>query len=353
LALRVTATLQANGWKVATCCNKETDQTPKRVLMLDELNTALLPTLSSVNWEKLKSLFALDKRVLWVTSGSQLPVSSPDRAMINGLGRTICAEDPTVQLATLDVSGSSIETTVEWIETVLEQLGRTQTFHHVEREFFERDGLIHINRVQPDDRVNAVASESFQGSEPIEMSLHDSPNMIRLRSERVGTTESLVYSEVAPYELPLDDNKVEVEVYAAGLNHKDVVITMGIVPENEYILGLEGAGTVRRVGRNVCNVCKLEIGQRVLVFKKGVFCNRVHAEAERVYPIPETITNEEACNLASSYLNGIHSLFGLADTKRGSKVLIHSASGGLGLACPALPVHRRRGIRYLWQSRET
>jgi NADPH:quinone reductase-like Zn-dependent oxidoreductase len=72
-----------------------------------------------------------------------------------------------------------------------------------------------------------------------------------------------------------------------------------------------------------------------------------------VYPIPETITNEEACNLASSYLNGIHSLFGLADTKKGSKVLIHSASGGLGLACPALPVHRRRGIRYLWQSRET
>jgi hypothetical protein len=124
LALRVTATLQANGWKVATCCNKETDQTPKRVLMLDELNTALLPTLSSVNWEKLKSLFALDKRVLWVTSGSQLPVSSPDRAMINGLGRTICAEDPTVQLTTLDVSGSSIETTVESIEAVLAQLGR-------------------------------------------------------------------------------------------------------------------------------------------------------------------------------------------------------------------------------------
>jgi hypothetical protein len=96
LSLRVTAALQANGWKVATCCSEETDQTPKRVLVPDELNTALLSTLSSVNWEKLKSLFALDRRVLWITSGSQVFVSSPDRAMIHGLGRTICAEDPTV-----------------------------------------------------------------------------------------------------------------------------------------------------------------------------------------------------------------------------------------------------------------
>lgn len=157
--------------------------------------------------------------------------------------------------------------------------------------------------------------------------------MIRLQCERVGTTDSLIYSEVAPHELPLDDNKVEVEVYAAGLNYKDVVITMGIVPENEYILGLEGAGTVRRIGKDVHKVRDLAVGQRVLVFKKGVFSNRVHAEAERVYPIPDSMSLEETCTLASSYLTGIHSLFNLADTRRGSKVLIHSASGGLGLAC--------------------
>jgi NADPH:quinone reductase-like Zn-dependent oxidoreductase len=253
--------------------------------------------------------------------------------MIHGLGRTVRAEDPLIQLTTLDVSGGSTEATVESVETILEQLGRPQVFHHVESEFIERNGLIHINRIQPDDQVNAVASETFQSSEPINQSLHDSPNMIRLRCERVGTTDSLIYSEVAPYELPLDDNKVEVEVYAAGLNYKDVVITMGIVPENEHILGLEGAGIVRRLGKNVHNVRKLEIGQRVLVFKKGSFCNRVHAEAERVYPIPESMTFEETCTLASSYLTGIHSLFNLADTKKGSKVLIHSASGGLGLAC--------------------
>ncbi|KAB8230322.1 uncharacterized protein BDW43DRAFT_314191 [Aspergillus alliaceus] len=332
-ALKVVAALEANGWNVITYGADEASKAPKRLLVLDKLDTALLPTLSFEHWESLKSLLALDKRVLWVTSGSQTTISSPDKAMIHGLGRTVRAEDPLVQLTTLDVSGSSTEATVESVETILEQLGQPEVFHHVESEYIERNGLIHINHIQPDDQVNAVASETFQGSEPIKQSLHDSPNMIRLRCERVGTTDSLIYSEVAPYDIPLDDNKVEVEVYAAGLNYKDVVITMGIVPENEHILGLEGAGIVRRLGKDVHNVRKLEIGQRVLVFKKGAFCNRVRAEAERVYPIPDSMTFEETCTLASSYLTGIHSLFNLADTKKGSKVLIHSASGGLGLAC--------------------
>ncbi|KAJ5961308.1 uncharacterized protein N7479_008458 [Penicillium vulpinum] len=332
-APKLIAALKARGWNVTTYGAGEAGKAPKRLLVLDELDAALLPTLSSEQWESLKSLLALDKRILWVTTGSQTCVSSPNKAMIHGLGRTVRAEDPLVQLTTLDVSGSSTEATLESVETILERLGQPEVFNHVDSEFIERNGLIYINRIQPDDQVNAAASENFQGSELVNQSLHDSPNMIRLRCERVGTTDSLIYSEVAPHELPLDDNKVEVEVYAAGLNYKDVVITMGIVPENEHILGLEGAGIVRRLGKNVHNVRELEIGQRVLVFKKGAFSNRVHAEAERVFPIPDSMTFEETCTLASSYLTGIHSLFDLADTKKGSKVLIHSASGGLGLAC--------------------
>ncbi|KAM3497810.1 hypothetical protein MY10362_008850 [Beauveria mimosiformis] len=333
-ALQVIASLKTRGWSISTDGVDEENKLPKRFLVLDELDTELLlPDLSSVDWESLKQLLSSEKRVLWVTRGSQMSITSPNKAMIHGLGRTVRAEDPSVQLTTLDVSGRSVEATVGSVESILERMGQPETYHHVESEFIEHDGLIHINRVQPDEELNAVAGESINRSEPVDESLHDSRNMIRLQCERVGTTDSLIYSEVAPHELPLDDNKVEVEVYAAGLNYKDVVITMGIVPENEYILGLEGAGTVRRTGKDVHKVRDLAIGQRVLVFKKGVFSNRVHAEAERVYPIPDSMSFEETCTLASSYLTGIHSLFDLANTKRGSKVLIHSASGGLGLAC--------------------
>ncbi len=64
---------------------------------------------------------------------------------------------------------------------------------------------------------------------------------------------------------------------------------MGIVPENEHLLGLEGAGLIRRVHPSVT---KFKQGDRVLVFEKGTFANRIIATTERTYHIPDTMTFE-------------------------------------------------------------
>lgn len=64
---------------------------------------------------------------------------------------------------------------------------------------------------------------------------------------------------------------------------------MGIVPENQHLLGLEGAGLIRRVGKHVES---LKIGQRALVFEKGTFANRIIATVERVYPLPDSLSFE-------------------------------------------------------------
>ena len=66
-------------------------------------------------------------------------------------------------------------------------------------------------------------------------------------------------------------------------------MTMGIVPENQYLLGLEGAGIIKRVGKLAC---QYHVGQRVLVFEKGTFGNRIEATTERVHPIPDSMTFE-------------------------------------------------------------
>ncbi len=64
---------------------------------------------------------------------------------------------------------------------------------------------------------------------------------------------------------------------------------MGIVPENEHLLGLEGSGFIRRLGRSVT---ALKIGQRVLVYEKGTFANRIQLTPERVYPLPDSMSFE-------------------------------------------------------------
>ena len=66
-------------------------------------------------------------------------------------------------------------------------------------------------------------------------------------------------------------------------------MTMGIVPENEYILGHEGAGVVRRVGESVSDY---RVGDRVAVLKTGTFANRIQSPVERVHHIPSSMSFE-------------------------------------------------------------
>ena len=63
---------------------------------------------------------------------------------------------------------------------------------------------------------------------------------------------------------------------------------MSIVPENEYLLGLEGAGIVRRVGEGT----DYKIGERVAVLRNGTFANRIQVPTERTHRIPDSLSFE-------------------------------------------------------------
>lgn len=106
---------------------------------------------------------------------------------------------------------------------------------------------------------------------------------------------------------------------------------MGIVPENQCLLGLEGAGIVSRVGKGVM---QFKTGQRVVVFEKGTFGNRIIATTERTHAIPDDMSfevwlsrvsqsftflmrSQEAATLPSVYLTAIYSIFDLANTRKG------------------------------------
>lgn len=253
-----------------------------------------------------------------------MQVTEPENAMIHGLCRTVRAEDPSVAVTTLDVQNPEGVHTASTISTILDHIQRRGPL--TEHEFVERAGIIHVSRVLPNYAVNEMSEERVHGRVFGEVKLFDQTSTVRLISERLGTLDALQFNEIG--EIPLGPNRVEVELEAAGLNFKDLAISMGIVPENEHLLGLEGAGTVIRPGST-----RYSIGDRVLVFEKGTFANRVIATTERVYPIPDWMSYEEAATLASVYLVSLYSLYDLANVQPGQRVLIHSATGGLGIAC--------------------
>ncbi|KAK8066217.1 PKS-like enzyme [Apiospora hydei] len=263
--------------------------------------------------------------------GAQMEVTTPDKAMIIGLARTVRAEDPSVDITILDVERHTNPATLQAILQVIQSIAsREKPKLYSENEYVERGGIIYISRLLPHHAVNQAETQLVKGLPETEVDLHEAETTIRLQCERIGTLEELRFCEVASAALPLEANRVEVEIFAAGLNFKDIAVAMGIVPENEHLLGLEGAGVVRRVHPSVT---RFKPGDRVVVFEKGTFANRIILSTERTHHIPDDMSFEDATSIPGVFLTSLYSLYNLANTQKGHRVLIHSASGGVGQAC--------------------
>lgn len=159
---------------------------------------------------------------------------------------------------------------------------------------------------------------------------------VRLVTEQTGSLDSLHYAEVET-NTEIGPHAVEIELHAAAVKFKDVAVAMGIVPKDGHLLGVEGAGVILRIGENVRD---RRVGQHVVVFEKGTFANRIVASARRTFPIPEAMSFEEAATIPAVYLTSVYGLHRLAGIKAGQSVLVHCASGGVGIAAVQLCRHR-------------
>jgi NADPH:quinone reductase-like Zn-dependent oxidoreductase/SAM-dependent methyltransferase/NADP-dependent 3-hydroxy acid dehydrogenase YdfG/acyl carrier protein len=158
-----------------------------------------------------------------------------------------------------------------------------------------------------------------------------------------GVLETLRLREM-PKPVPGPGNVV-IKTVAAGMNFRDVLLALDMPfvygPNGESPpLGLECAGLVEACGEGVDG---LRPGDEVIALAGGAFASRVEARAELVVPKPAQLTFGEAASIPVAYLTAEYALRRLARIAAGELVLIHSATGGVGLA--ALQVARRAGAR--------
>ncbi|KAJ2990881.1 hypothetical protein NUW58_g2741 [Xylaria curta] len=333
--------LRTLGWDIRECSNAEDEiAISELVLITDELFRSVMQHPDGRLWILLKKLVQKQCKVIWVTTGATLDVTDPYKAAIQGLFRTIRAEER-LHLITLDVERPT--TASGAISTCLKASSGQETREDgiPDTEFAEHNGVLHIARILPDEALTALQSDEVADRTTDVVDLHETQTIVRLGAERLGNVDSIHWAEIAPEPIPLQDGCVEVEVYAAGLNYKDVVVTMGIVPGDERMLGGEAAGIITKVSPSVKG---LEVGQRVVVFCRGCFANRVTTSFKRVHKIPDQMSFEEAATLSAVYLTSIYSIFDLAGIEPGKKVLIHSAAGGVGIAAIQLAQYARADL---------
>jgi NADPH2:quinone reductase len=142
--------------------------------------------------------------------------------------------------------------------------------------------------------------------------------------------------------------QVVVRVRAAGVNPVDTYVRTGsyaVRPQLPYTPGWDAAGDVESVGAGVTNVAA---GDRVYIATSpasGTYAERIGCSASRVYPLPARTTFSQGAALGVPYATAYRALFQRANARAAETVLIHGATGGVGIA--AVELARARGLRVI------
>ena len=265
----------------------------------------------------------------------------PVNAALWGIGRTIIAEQPTLRCRLVDVDAS--EEPATWLAGAL----GTPV---VEPEVAVRQGKFLVPRL-------------LHWARSGHLPMPRSDDYVLAPTER-GAIDNLrlTEAEVAPPAA----HEVQVRVEAAGLNFRDILNVLGLYPGDPGPIGGDLCGVVTEIGSEVTGY---ELGQRVFGSMQGAFASRLNVPVQLLAPVPAGIDPVGAATIPAAALTA-RLAFDWANLRPGDRVLIHAASGGVGMAAIQLARHhgatvfataseykratlRDMGVEYVYDSRTT
>lgn len=168
------------------------------------------------------------------------------------------------------------------------------------------------------------------------------PAMKAVRPKRVGGPEVL-QSEDLPTPNP-GEQQALVRVEAIGVNYVDVYHRTGFYPMTLPLqIGLEGAGTVERLGSGTSGIA---VGDHVAwTWVPGSYASHVVAAVDRLIPVPAQVTSELAAALPLQGMTAQYLTKTVFPLGKGHTVLLHAAAGGVGLLL--IQMAKRLGARVI------
>lgn len=131
---------------------------------------------------------------------------------------------------------------------------------------------------------------------------------------------------------PLGPTEVRVAVKAIGLNFADIFAIWGLysaTPEGSFIPGLEYAGIIEAIGKDVSDV---KVGDKIMgVTRFGAYSTHLNIDHRYILPLPTEWDFDTGAAFLVQVLTAYYALIPLGALQEGQTVLIHSAAGGVGL----------------------
>ena len=250
--------------------------------------------------------------------------SAVQQAPLWGFARVAAIEAPDATCRIIDLDPAADNST-QAAEVLSEVLSKTD-----ENQVAYREGERYVARLVETGEITSPLSEAGA------LTIPDSANY-RLRIRTAGSFDGLYYE---PFSVPATpEGKVEIEVYATGLNFSDVLKAMGLYPgitDAIVPLGIECAGIVRAVGPGVT---RFKVGDEVMGVAPYSFASRTVTADYALVSKPQNIDFHEAATIPITFLTAYYALVRLAQLQQGERVLIHAGAGGVGLAAIQIAKH--------------
>ncbi|NEQ40110.1 MAG: SDR family NAD(P)-dependent oxidoreductase [Okeania sp. SIO3I5] len=265
---------------------------------------------------------------MWlVTQGSQnvfdaAEVVQPQQGSLWGLGRVINLEHPELKCGRIDLDSTS--NFAEMVPILVDELFSQDN----EDQIAIRQGVRYVARLVRQQKQKISSEE--------ELGLENQP--VELKLSEYGLIDKLNWQVMQ--RRPPQENEVEIEVKAAGLNFRDVLNSLGLLKEYyaevlgitdvaQLNFGLECVGVIASVGENVS---QWQVGDEVMTIVHNGFSSFVTTSADQVMAKPKNMSFTEAATLPLTFATAYYGLQNLAKIQPGDKVLIHAAAGGVGQA---------------------
>lgn len=257
---------------------------------------------------------------LWfVTRGAQAVdpgdrVGSPFQAPLWGLVRALAGEEARLRPVLVDLDGDPASTAALVAE--LAAAG-------AEDQVALRRGRRFVARLLP------AASPAPAAEAPGTAAPPAGTGSARLGVARPGDLDGLAMT-AGPRPEP-GPGQVRLRVTHAALTFQDVLLATGTLPEGAASTGMgkDCAGVVDALGPGTTG---LAVGDEVVALATSTMATHVVTSAELVVRRPERLTAAEAATLPVAFVTALHALADLARTGVGDRVLVHAATGGVGLA---------------------
>ncbi|MFI9585709.1 SDR family NAD(P)-dependent oxidoreductase [Streptomyces sp. NPDC052236] len=156
-----------------------------------------------------------------------------------------------------------------------------------------------------------------------------------------GTPEDVSWAVWPEAGAPLKPGQVRVAMHAAGVNFRDVLLNLGMVAPREGVSdaaayqSVEGAGVVTEVGPEVAGI---DVGDRVMGLFEAMGPVSV-TDHRMITRIPLGWSLQQAAAVPVAFLTAYDGLVRLGGLRAGEKVLVHTATGAVGMAAVQLARH--------------